>query len=189
MIMRRGPKREAVPRKRRISAARAVATVGILAAVTECAKLALAALPNVEVVTLLVALWGYVFGWVGVCATAVFVCVEPLIWGVNTWVITYFLYWPPLSVLFMILSRCRVRNRVALTAAAVVMTFWFGVLSSLVDVGLLTGYFDNFLYRFGIYYARGVPFYAVQIACNAVLFPLCFLPLEKRARRLSGIGG
>lgn len=158
--------------------------VGVLAATAECGKLALAALPNVEVVTLLLALYGYCFGWVGVAASVVFVCIEPLIWGVNTWVVTYFLYWPSVSLVFLLLSKLRVRSRVTLTAVAVLCTFWFGVLSALVDVGLLMGYFDNFFYRFGIYYARGIWFYVAQIVCNAVLFPLCFLPMEKRIRKL-----
>ncbi len=170
--------------KRKISVARAVATVGVLAATAECGKLALAAIPNVEVVTLLLSLYGYCFGWVGVAASVVFVCIEPLIWGINTWVVSYFLHWPFVSLVFLVLARLRVRSRVILTAAAVILTFWFGVLSSLVDVGLLSGYFDNFLYRFGIYYARGVWFYVTQIACNAVLFPLCFLPLAKRVGKI-----
>lgn len=171
-------------KKRKKSVARTVATVGILAATVECGKLALAALPNIEVVTLLLALYGYCFGWVGIAASVVFVCIEPLIWGINTWVVTYFLYWPLVSAVFFVLGRSGVRGRVVLTLSALLLTFWFGVLSSLVDVGLLMGYFDNFFYRFGIYYARGVWFYATQLACNAVLFPLCFLPLEKRVRKL-----
>lgn len=171
-------------KKRKASVARSVATVGILAATVECGKLALAALPNIEVVTLLLALYGYCFGWVGIAASVVFVCIEPLIWGINTWVVTYFLYWPLVSAVFFIFGRSGVRSRVVLTASALLLTFWFGVLSSLVDVGLFMGYFDNFFYRFGIYYARGVWFYVAQLACNAVLFPLCFLPLEKRVRKL-----
>ena len=68
------------------SASKKVATVGICAATIECAKLALAALPNVEVVTLLCALYGYTFGWWGVLSTVVFVCIEPIIWGFGSWV-------------------------------------------------------------------------------------------------------
>ena len=62
----------------RISPARNIALVGIMAATVECAKLALAFLPNVEVVTLLLALYGYVFGYLGFAAAIVFVSIEPL---------------------------------------------------------------------------------------------------------------
>ena len=156
------------------SPARSVALVGIMAAAAECVKLALAAIPNVEAVTLLLALFGYSFGWLGVASAFVFVMIEPLIWGVNTWVISYFLYWPFVAFVFMLLRKRGIKSRWLLTLAAVALTFWFGVLTSLVDVGLFSGSFDNFFFRFGVYYARGIVFYAAQILCNAVLFPLLF---------------
>lgn len=160
-------------------AARKVATVGIAAATLECGKLVLAVIPNVEVVTLLTALYGYTFGVWGVLASVVFVCIEPLIWGFGSWFITYLIYWPTLAFIFMLLGRVKLKSRIALTGTALICTLFFGVLSSLVDVGLFTGYFDRFFYRFGIYYARGIVFYAIQLATNAVLFPLLFLPMHK----------
>ena len=161
-------------KKRAISGARAIALVGITAATVECGKLALAALPNIEIVTLLVALYGYVFGWYGVLSAVVFVSIEPLIYGFGTWLPSYLIYWPLVAVVFMLLAKMRVRSRWLLTAAAVVLTVFFGILTSFIDVGLLSGNFDRFFYRFGVYYARGIVFYAIQIACNAVLFPLAF---------------
>lgn len=171
-------------RARGMGVARKIALVGLMAASIECGKLALAALPNVEVVTLLVSIYGYCFGGLGVVASFVFVCIEPLIWGFNTWVATYFIYWPLLAVIFSLLGRGKVKNRWLITAVALVMTFLFGVLSSLVDVGLLSGAFDRFFYRFAVYYSRGVWFYLTQIAANAVIFPLLFPALSKKLSRL-----
>ena len=91
-------------------AARYAALVGIMAATVECAKLALAAIPNVEVVTLLLALYGYTFGVAGIVAAIVFVCIEPLIWGFGTWMISYFIYWPLVAATFMMLSKCRIKT-------------------------------------------------------------------------------
>ena len=159
---------------KRKSAALTVSLIGIMAATIECAKLALSFLPNVEAVTLLTALYAYVFGWAGVLGAVVFVAIEPLIWGVNTWVITYFIYWPLVAIVFLLLGRARVKNRFALAGVACLLTVFFGVLSSLVDIGLFTGNYDNFFYRFSIYFVRGIGFYAIQLACNAVLFPLLF---------------
>jgi hypothetical protein len=151
-----------------------------MAATVECGKLALSALPNIEVVTLLLALYSYVFGWMGIAAAVVFVAIEPLIYGFGSWVIGYFIYWPLLSLLFFALGRIRVKRRFVITAAAVLMTFIFGVLTSLVDVGLFSGSFDNFLYRLGIYYLRGIPFYLLQIVCNFVLFLTVFRFLSNK---------
>lgn len=165
-------------------AAKKIALVGIAAATIECGKLALSFLPNVEVVTLLTALYGYVFGSLGILAALVFVCIEPLIYGVNTWVLLYFIYWPLVASVFWILGKMRVKNRWILTSVAVLLTVFFGVLSALIDVGLFSGYFDNFLYRFTVYYLRGTVFYIIQIACNAVLFPLLFNFLSEKLEKI-----
>lgn len=169
---------------KRATPARMIALVGIMAATVECGKLALSFLPNIEVVTLLLALYGYVFGFLGVVAALVFVSIEPIIYGFNTWVVSYYLYWPLVSLVFMLLAKIKVKNRFLLTGAAVLLTAWFGVLTTLVDLGLLSGFFDNFWYRFTVYYARGAVFYIVQIACNAVLFPFLFKFLAGKLERI-----
>ena len=171
-------------RKNAYRPALAVSLVGIMAAMLECIKLALAFLPNIEALTLFVALFGYAFGWLGVAATVVFVAIEPMIYGFGSWVISYFLYWPFVAVAFMVLKKLRVGGRVLPTVAATVLTLWFGVLTSLVDVGLFSGSFDNFFYRFFIMYARGVAFYALQLGCNIVLFFLLFPFLSDLVCRL-----
>jgi hypothetical protein len=162
-----------------------LALVGIMAGILECSKLILSFIPNVEVVTILSALFGYVFGWIGVLSTVVFVCIEPLIWGFGTWMISYFIYWPLVSLVFLFLSRLRVKNRWLLTLAALILTAFFGVLTSLVDLGLFSGFFDNFIQRFIVYYARGAVFYLIQLICNAVLFPLLFPFLSDKLNKIS----
>ena len=167
-------------RRTNFGAARSVALVGIMAATVECGKLVLASIPNVEVVTLLLALYGYVFGWLGIAAAAVFVCIEPLVWGFGTWVISYFIYWPLVALVFMLFRRVGVKSRFILAPIAVIMTVFFGVLTSFVDVGLFSGSYDRFFVRFSIYYMRGIPFYVTQTLCNAVLFLTVFPFLSKK---------
>ena len=166
--------------KKRISTAKIVAFIGVMAATLECAKLALSFLPNIEIVTLLTALYSYVFGIYGLIASVVFVSIEPLIYGFGTWVVSYYIYWPTVALVFMLFARIKVKNRFILATGAVVLTVWFGILSTLIDIGLLSGFFDNFLYRFSVYYLRGIPFYIAQIVSNAVLFPLLFKFLERK---------
>ena len=78
-----------------------IATVGVMAATLECGKLVLSFLPNIEVVSILTALYGFVFGWAGVLAAFIFVMIEPLIWGFGPWFITYLIYWPLLAFVFI----------------------------------------------------------------------------------------
>lgn len=163
--------------------ARGVVAVGVAAATLTCGKLALSMIPNVEVVTLLTALYGYVFGGFGILAAVIFVTVETLMYGFGTWIVTYYLYWPLVAFVFMLLGRMRVRNRAVLCITAILLTVWFGVFSSLVDVGLLSGSFDRFFWRFSVYYMRGIWFYVTQIVCNAILFPVLFRPLVRVLER------
>jgi hypothetical protein len=116
----------------------------------------------------------------GIVSAIVFVSIEPLIYGFGTWVVAYYLYWPFVAVIFMILGKIGLKNRFIHSAVAVLLTVWFGILSSLVDLGLLSGFFDNFWARFGVYYVRGIPFYIAQTVCNAVLFVFLFPYLVKR---------
>ena len=167
---------------------RYTALVGMMAASVECAKLALAALPNIEAVSLLLALYSYVFGFWGVLAALVFVCIEPMVWGMGTWVVSYLIYWPLLALVFCLLRFLKVRNRFIVSGAVVLLTAFFGVLTSFVDVGLFSGSLEGLFYRFGIYYLRGVGFYLTHTISNAVIFLLLYpilLPvLEKIKARV-----
>ncbi len=159
--------------------------IPLLAATLTVGKTALAFLPNVEIVTLLLALYGYLFKWRGVAAAYIFVIVEMFIWGVAPWVISYFLYWPLVAAVFWVLVKAGVKNRFVLSGTAVVLTIFFGVLTSFVDIGLFSLNFDKFFYRFSVYYLRGISFYLTQIICNAVLFVLTFPVLSKFLRKVS----
>lgn len=161
----------------RLSAARMLALVGVMAATVECGKLALSFLPNIEIVTLMLALYGYVFGWYGVVSAGVFVCIEPLIYGFGSWVITYALYWPVVAAVFMIFGRIGLKNRWILTASAVGMTAILSLLSAVIDTAFYLGINENYYANLGLYYVRGIVFYAVQIACNAALFSTVFIYL------------
>lgn len=164
--------------------ARSIALVGIMAATLECGKLALSFLPNIEVITILCALYGYVFGIYGIIATAVFVCIEPLIYGFGSWIITYFIYWHLVAFVFMLLRKKGVKSRLWLTVIAVVLTVGFGVISSIIDAAFYLGINKNYLSNLVLYYVRGIVFYIVQIACNAVLFPTLFLFLADKLEKI-----
>ncbi len=166
-------------------AALSVAFVGIMAATLECGKLALSFLPNIEVVSLFLALYGYLFGWYGVAAALVFVCMEPLVWGVGSWVLTYAIYWPLLAFLFMILGKISIKNRYFITLVAAGMTLIFGVLSAFVDTAFMLGINAYFLKNLLLYYARGVVFYTVHLISNMVIFFLLFPYLSRKLREVN----
>ena len=159
--------------------AKKVALVAVMTATIEGVKLALTALPNVEAVTLLCAAYGYVFGPLGLLATSLFVVIETFIYPIHTWVIYYMIHWNAVCFVFWMLGKEKIKNRILLTAVAVLQTAFFGVETSLIDTGLLSGFYNDFWHRFVILYVRGIAFYIVQVTCNLILFPIVFIPFTK----------
>lgn len=156
-----------------------VALTALAAATIEAVKFVLNAVPNVEGVTLLCAVYGYCIGVGGVVAAVVFCVIESAVFGFGPWLISYFIHWPCVALVFMLLAKLKVKNRWLPTLVAAVMTTLFGVQTSLVDTGLFSGFFDRFWQRFAIIYAQGWVFYVVQIACNLIVFPLLFVPITR----------
>ncbi|MBR5145849.1 MAG: hypothetical protein IKV34_04215 [Clostridia bacterium] len=162
-----------------MKSAKGIATIAVMSATLFGGKLAMSVLPNIEPVTILIALYATVFGFAYVLpATAVFVVLDVLIYGFNTWVISYFIYWPLVAFTFALVNK-KPKGVWANVVTAVLLTLFFGVLTSLVDVGLFMGAFDNFWQRFGIMYLRGILFFAIHVVSNFALFLLCYKPLCK----------
>ena len=65
----------------------------LLGALMFCAKMALAALPNIEPVSLLILVYTAVFGKKAVYPIYVYVVLEFLIWGLGLWNINYLYVW------------------------------------------------------------------------------------------------
>ena len=171
-----------------------IAVSAMFAAMFVGGKEALAVLPNIEVVTLLIAICAYVWGPIVVFpAVNVFIAVDMAIWGINTWIISYFIHWNVVALAFLLLSKARFNNKVVevvvATLTAGVFTTFFGVVTSAVDtlVGYTgAGFFvdvDNYFARFAVMYVSGGSFYTTQIVCNVVLFAVAFLPLVLLSRK------
>ncbi len=156
----------------------------LCAATLTAGKFVLSAVPNVEIVTLLCALYGYVFGWWGVLSAVIFVGMEPLLYGFGTWFVSYLLYWPLVCAVFALLKKGGVQNRFLLGFFAVLLTLYFGALTTFVDIALLVGFRDNFFSAFRVKYLAGVAFYLTEIVTNAVVFPLLFLPCARAIEKI-----
>ncbi len=151
-------------------------------------KMALAVIPNVEVVSVLLAVCAYVWGLgMALPVAVVFTLIQMAIYSFNIWVFEYLIYWPLLAICFWALGKVRFQKTVFevvfATLSVVVCTLFFGVFTSVVDtlVGYGSGGFkvvlDNFWQRFCVMYVRGIAFFAIHVCSNAVLFAVAFHPL------------
>ena len=177
-------------KKSRKKSAALIAISAMYAALLVGGKEALAALPNIEVVTIFTAVGAYCWGLAVILpAVNVFIAVDMAFWGINTWIISYLIHWNAVALSFWALSKARFKHKgiqvLCVTALATVQTVLFGVLTSAVDT--LVGFtgrgfffdFENVLKRFAVLYVNGVPFFVTHILCNFALFATAFLPLAR----------
>lgn len=75
---------------------RRAALFGLLGGLLFAAKMAMAPLPNIEPVSLLVMLYAVCFGWPGLYAVCVYVLLEYAVWGLQLWSVCYLYVWPVL---------------------------------------------------------------------------------------------
>lgn len=162
--------------------AKKIAVLAVMTALLVCGKLALNFIPNVEVITLFCALFGYVFGLWALLPVAVFCLLSGAYWGYNIWVVTYLIYFSAVVTVFWLLSKKSIDRPYVTSPIVALLTFGFGILDAFM-VTILSG-FDNFLYRFSFYYGNGIVFVIIHVMSNAVIVALIFSPLSKLLQKL-----
>ena len=163
-----------------------IARTALLAASLTAFKMALAFVPNVEVVTLLIVVYASAFGAAyAMPATLIFCAVETAMYGFGSWVLLYFVYWPLLAI---VASVCLKGGRAPLAVVISVLgSAVFGVLSACCDT--LFCAFNLAPSRLGdywiVYYVKGLYFDIVHIVSNAVILVVAYAPLVAVLKRLA----
>ena len=134
-------------------------------------QLALAGLPNIELVTLFVILLTTVYGVKTLIPIYIFVVLEGLYWGFNDWWIGYLYVW---TILFGIVMLLKKYSHVALWAVvAGAFGLSFGTLFA--PIRLVIG---GPGYALG-WIVSGLPYDIVHCIGNAASTALLFIPLQK----------
>ena len=167
-----------------------VARVALMAALLTVGKMAFAAVPNVEVVTVLIMVYGATLGLpYALTATLIFCTVEMAIWPPHTWVLLYYIYWPALALVssFALRRTNVVKTTVLAVVIAVVGSFLFGLLSACVDTLFCVANLSPAdLRKYWIaYYLRGVYFDVVHMISNGIIVAVLFVPLVLLVRNVA----
>ena len=149
---------------------------GILGALTFAMKLTMAALPNIEPVTLCLLVYGAVFGYKALYPAYVYVTMEILYFGLGTWNFCYLYIWAIPVIAGSTLRAMRHSLGWALVSGA------FGLL-----FGALCGIVDAFIG--GVAYAvskwvSGIPFDIAHCLGNFGIALVMFKPLRELLDRL-----
>ena len=154
---------------------RELCILALMGALIFAAKFALAALPNINLNTLLIILCVSFFGWKALYAVFVYVMLEGLVFGFSLWWCSYLYAWPAVTALAMLFRK----NRSALVWAA-----FAGI------IGLVFGPVMYVLYLFVTgwetafaLWVAGIPYDLVHGGSNLILTLLLYRPLYKVFQR------
>lgn len=161
--------------KRKLSV-REITLFPILAAMTFAAKWVMAFLPNIEPVTLMVLLFGAVFGWKAIFPVAVYVAAEILFYGLGVWNFYYLYIWFVPMVMGIILRR--MENPLGWAIAAGFFGLAFGALCAIANM-----FIGGFGYGIA-WWISGIEFDLLHCAGNFVIVLVAFKPLRQLMEKL-----
>ena len=133
-------------------------------------------LPNIEPVTLMILVFGAVFGWKALFPVYVYVMAEILFYGLGTWNINYLYIWAIPAVAACLMRR--VKNPIVWAMVSAVFGLLFGAFCAPVDV--VIGGWSYAVSK----WASGIPFDVAHCLGNLVMALLLFAPLRKLTERL-----
>ena len=154
-----------------------VALSGILGAILLVSQIALAPLPNIEVVSVLVVLFTLVLGRYVGYTLSVFILLEGLVYGFGLWWFSYLYIWTILAILTFFFRKMESRLGWALLCG------FYGLL-----FGTLTSFPTFILSGFAVgvvYILSGIPFDLIHAAANFLLAFLLLPVLRKLLEKLT----
>lgn len=156
-----------------------IVLIGLMVATLEALKIALAFVPNVELVTLMIMLFTRHFRRKILYVIPIFVFLEYLQWGFGLWTIMYGYIW---FILALIVYIFRKNNSTIFWAiVAGIYGLFFGMLCSLVYI-----FSDSISIAFS-WWISGIPFDIIHCVSNFTLTLILFKPLDKVFSKESGL--
>ena len=155
---------------------RDIAITGMMIATIEVAKNALAFIPNVELVSLLIILFTLYFGKKILFVIPAFILLEGCIYGFGLWWIMYLYVWPLLALITYIMRKQESVWVWAIMSGSFGLAF--GALCSIPYI-VLSGPKAAFAW-----WVSGIPFDILHCVSNFVLCLVLFKPLSKVMRKM-----
>ncbi|MBR2677226.1 MAG: hypothetical protein IKE28_09995 [Solobacterium sp.] len=160
---------------------RRLVRIAVMTAVLEAAKFALNAVPNVELVTLLLIVYTKQFGWKdSLIVSLLFATIESMWWGISIWTVTYFYVWP---ILVFLTAGIKEEGSVwPYCLLSAVFGLLFGMLCALVT--LVTSGWNAAV----AWWIAGIPFDLIHGVSNFVICFLLYKPLRTALSHISERG-
>lgn len=156
-----------------------IALIGMMIAVIEVCKFALANVPNIELTTFWIIMFTLYLGNRIFYVIPAFIIIEGAIYGFHIWVIMYLYAWPLLA--FATMTMRRKNTYLGCSLLACVFGLLFGLLGSIPYI--FTGAFDgglmNGLRTAFTWWVAGIPWDLVHGIGNLVIMLILYYPVSK----------
>ncbi len=167
--------------------AKDIALIGMMIAVIEVSKFALAQVPNVELTTFWIIMFSLYLGKRIFYVIPAFILIESVVYGFHLWVIMYLYAWPMLAVAALMMRKKN--TYFGCTILSGVFGLLFGLLCSIPYIftgafegGLLNGFRVAFTW-----WVAGIPFDLIHGAANIVIMLVLYYPICKAMQVASKI--
>ncbi|ATZ18468.1 hypothetical protein ESOMN_v1c00830 [Williamsoniiplasma somnilux] len=146
--------------------------IGVYAALVYALQVALASIPNVELVTLMLSIAGLcMHRYMSMTIALIFVLLEALTYGFGDWVILYIIVWPLLTLSFSLFKKYAEYAWVLVIAVNTIFGFLFGA----IDAGIKYLLYDQSTMI--AYWIKGLVFDLIHGVGNFMIALLCFKPV------------
>ncbi len=161
-----------------------ITLVGMMVAVIEVCKVAMAWAPNIELTTFWLILFTLYFGKKVAFVVPVFILIEGAIYGIQMWWIMYLYAWPLLVLIAWIF-----RKKTSVWFWCIVSGIFglaFGFLCSFpyVVLGVVDGGIVNGLYAGFTWWVAGIPWDIVHGTANFVLMMVLYQPVSTIMKKI-----
>lgn len=147
-----------------------IALIGVMTATLEVGKQAIAFLPNIEIVSLLIILYTLFFGKKTIFAILTFILIEGCLYGFGIWWIMYCYSWPLLSFLTGLLKKHD--SPIVYAMLSGIFGLFFGALCAIPYL-FAGGWKTAFTW-----WVAGIPYDILHCIGNFVLCLILFKPLH-----------
>lgn len=166
-------------------AIRDLCLVGLMVAVIEACKFAMASLPNIELTSFWLIMFTLCFGKRSLFAVPVFILIEGAVYGFGLWWVMYLYTWPLLVLVVFLLRKSD--NVLTWSLVSGVFGLFFGLLCAIpyFFTGAIGSNLANGFRAVFAYWVAGIPFDLIHGVANFVLMLVLYHPMAsimKKAR-------
>lgn len=155
-----------------------IALVGMMVAIIEVCKVALAWAPNIELTSFWIIMFTLFFGKRILYVIPVFIMIEGTMYGMHVWWIMYLYAWPLLALATWLLRKKDSIFTYSMLSG--IFGLFFGFLCALpyVVIGAVDGGIVNGLYAGFTWWVAGIPWDIVHCIGNFVIMLVLYIPVK-----------